>query len=793
MAATEEVAGVFLASETSSQPSHQLGSVLLPAQDQPATKLRELLLPFFPAGERRRFVFLTSHGWEVNETMEHTMKVGALVWEDRSVRVRLKFPRTRLALVVQTAQGGEQALGFIFVEEMKSSAASLRGVLARQHPELEKRLRERGYVFLDSNHWPVSPNQEEFLWVLDIVQNHSIVVSPSVATSFSTIDWPGDTPSHTSLPLPALSSHSHRMIEQTDSSEGVSQIPPSSSNTKAHEVLISYVHKEATAAAILLKTELERLQFSVFLDVDSIEVGTDWQDSLNNAVSNCSVFVPLVTQYYGKTLWTNREIKLADILGKLIIPINFLSEWPPRCLAIQFATTQFLSWNSQRNSNSQQLLEMVAKRVAAEIAEVATAEDIKCSGSGGRAIEVDSVDSGADSTSVPPTPTLPKVPTLKSCGSLLPTNTPDDLRKSVLESREGKPLVVIVCHPEQHQFAMRLSALLEGQNYEVWCSSGVCASQEEFKQKVDEAGAVIIVLSKGFSCCNECEQRVYYSEGRKRIIPVIQDSIEMPPWMSKLIGTSTFLDARSSSFDANLLERIQVVFNPITAEEEMRMAKQEEEELSRLSISLSQQLPTQRLVYISGGTKFHSRKGEAICKELGKQLARKRNTSLITGGFYGVGETVGMSFAEERGKIHQPVGVTHVIAKKDEQDKSTQTRQNKDYTFPPPPYGHTIIIGNSVRQREMLVPRVLEVCVLVEGGPGAAFETEQFIWNEHQVIPVPVTGGAASGLFSVPQSIFSLPDGVEESDWLMLQDDSASPFDVAAAIVRVIDALKPEK
>ena len=42
------------------------------------------------------------------------------------------------------------------------------------------------------------------------------------------------------------------------------------------------------------------------------------------------------------------------------------------------------------------------------------------------------------------------------------------------------------------------------------------------------------------------------------------------------------------------------------------------------------------------------------------------------------------------------------------------------------------------------------------GGPGAAHEAEQFCWNDHVVIPVQCTGGAASGKFNVPSKIFDV-------------------------------------
>lgn len=113
-----------------------------------------------------------------------------------------------------------------------------------------------------------------------------------------------------------------------------------------HFVMLSYARNEAAHHALLLKTELDKLGVATYLDVHEITSGSDWQDSLNYAVNNCVVFVPLVTPMYGNTQWTNREVKLADILKKKIVPINFLESWPPECLAIQFATTQYISWLS---------------------------------------------------------------------------------------------------------------------------------------------------------------------------------------------------------------------------------------------------------------------------------------------------------------------------------------------------------------------------------------------------------------------------------------------------------------
>ena len=98
-------------------------------------------------------------------------------------------------------------------------------------------------------------------------------------------------------------------------------------------------------------------------------------------------------------------------------------------------------------------------------------------------------------------------------------------------------------------------------------------------------------------------------------------------------------------------------------------------------------------------------------------------------------------------------------------------------------------VGASVRQREMVTPHVVKICVLIEGGPGAAFEAQQFSWNGNYVIPVRVTGGAAGGLFNVPQAIFQRPPAINESDWSVLGNNEATSSQVAAAVVRIIRTL----
>ncbi|EEC15163.1 hypothetical protein IscW_ISCW010870 [Ixodes scapularis] len=68
------------------------------------------------------------------------------------------------------------------------------------------------------------------------------------------------------------------------------------------DIVISYARSEADEHARKLKESLESLGAKVFL------------------------------------------VKLADYIGKFVIPVNFLRTWPPNHLAIQFASIQYIDW-----------------------------------------------------------------------------------------------------------------------------------------------------------------------------------------------------------------------------------------------------------------------------------------------------------------------------------------------------------------------------------------------------------------------------------------------------------------
>ena len=835
--------GVCLCSETSVHKGQVIGTVHVLEHLQNLSEFRKELTTSLSEtlGGQRRFEFLTSHGWEINESLENVVKLSHVLTQDGKVNIRLTYTKPRFGLAIEGSP--DISVGFIFCD-LTSTVADLVVEVRKQLPALHSSLSSRKFCFLDRNSWPISREQESLLTVMEVCCDGVLRIRCSICSSSSrktsmieydhsdnpdfpdrqrlsisdSLKIPFQTGAESKSILSPITETDDGNVEHRWPSSDYSELKAPMADITSFEILLSYVHTEASSYALLLKHALEELGYSVFLDIHCIEGGKDWQDVLNESITNCTLFIPLITMQYGQTLWTNREVKLADVLGKVILPVNFNKNWPPKCLAIQFATTQYIPGNlstpdkemtQERFTNNdasvladaiakqyQKELDAAAAAASTEIVEQEDISDVTMAALSRQSTQI--LDS--DSPLTPLSAGL-KVPTgfnllrrtsgIKSYGSDLPQSIPKQYRISVFESREGKPLVVISCCKTQRAYAQGLITELEKSGYEVWCSCDIDHERDEvksssFQKYVDEAGAVIFILSKEFSEDTFCEQQVYYCEQRKRIIPLIYKPHAMPTWMSTLIGTSTFIDCQAKDYMSTLLDRVQAVLNPSQAVNELNKVIGRKMEIAEMCSKLNNQLPKGNHVYISGGTKFFSESGEAICKEIGKELAKDENIVLTTGGFYGVGETVGRSFFEERERMARPHGICHVIAVRDEQDKTNQTRQNSDHTFSAVPYGDTLFFGNSVRQREMLIPRVISICILVEGGPGAAFEAQQFVWNGNQVIPIPMTGGAAGGNFNIPSCIMIRPPSVSESDWSILSDPKASPSEIGLAVARIV-------
>lgn len=229
-------------------------------------------------------------------------------------------------------------------------------------------------------------------------------------------------------------------------------------------------------------------------------MGSDWQDSLNSAIQNCNFFVPLITPMYGRTQWTNREVsaqsrrplaliiiimliiacsqvKLADVLRKHIIPINFRDIWPPECLAIQFATTQYIPWRPTTGTHTH-TRSLVHDQVQSICPQIDDAKEKDPDGK--KAWDQESIDQVTKQL-VGQITKLSKKETKPTTSS----NTELHVHESVeagsgvdraareLNNISGeKPLVVISAHPNQYLISIELKKILTPA-YQVWCSNDI--------------------------------------------------------------------------------------------------------------------------------------------------------------------------------------------------------------------------------------------------------------------------------------------------------------------------------
>ena len=100
------------------------------------------------------------------------------------------------------------------------------------------------------------------------------------------------------------------------------------------QIFISYSSKDADFALKLFKS----LQpfYDVWIDQDDIKGGAKWEQLLKDAITNCDVFLVVVSSNSNNSDWVRRETILADRLNKFRIPIMLNDDMPLRLLDLQY-------------------------------------------------------------------------------------------------------------------------------------------------------------------------------------------------------------------------------------------------------------------------------------------------------------------------------------------------------------------------------------------------------------------------------------------------------------------------
>ncbi|XP_063433668.1 uncharacterized protein LOC134715430 isoform X1 [Mytilus trossulus] len=682
------------------------------------------------------FIFCTKQGWNINRNLENSVFVKQIVSEECSLFIQRYFETPCIGI----RQRSGENLGMVFVD-LHCVLSDVRQSIQSQMTG--SKLSRQNYWFLKHNTWPISCKQESQLKVIDIIEDSCLIVD---VQTFLTPNSSPLTPS----PQPRKKIKGTRHLSFRTSKDLDRNQIADSSMTDEKQILISYVRTDAAHHALILKQELSSLGFSVYLDVHEITSGVDWQDSLNDAVRNCQVFVPLVTPKYGETLWTNREIKLADVLGKYIIPVSFLSDWPPPCLAIQFSTTQYISWTTYNTGKNKDIftwkskdLKCVAKQIAEKVQKfMNTDTDL---------------------------PSLIKRKTVvKSCPCVDSSNP-----QATIENREGNPLVVLCVHPQQSTLAVGMKELLAGHKFEVWCSTQLSMNYPDsltdhengikpgtvelqnrqiFQEQADEAGVIVLILSQQFILSRTCQQQVFYCEQRKKLVPVLYGDFVIPGWLTVLTGHHVFMNA--NKYKNQLIGRVEELLVSTEYDRNTSLETCVTEIKSTVSSRLS--------VYITGSYSLITDMTEKICRSIGTCLASIDNILIGIGSGYGVEDMVAQSFYQESQRMWETNNkVLHIHT----QNQLTELKN----------YGMT----TQVRHEDFsaIVASVFDICIIIRGNLEISNLIDSFIWNEKVVIPV---------LCQDLGQMSRKPQDVSENDWSLLSSSLATPEQIGQVVKSVI-------
>ncbi|MDW7695829.1 TIR domain-containing protein [Flammeovirgaceae bacterium SG7u.111] len=87
------------------------------------------------------------------------------------------------------------------------------------------------------------------------------------------------------------------------------------------DAFISYGRKESKHFAMRVKSYLESQGLKVWLDLEEIDVGTDWQDRIDKGIASAKNFIFLISPHAISSPHCKKEIELALAYSKRIIPV----------------------------------------------------------------------------------------------------------------------------------------------------------------------------------------------------------------------------------------------------------------------------------------------------------------------------------------------------------------------------------------------------------------------------------------------------------------------------------------
>lgn len=85
-------------------------------------------------------------------------------------------------------------------------------------------------------------------------------------------------------------------------------------------VFVLYSHEDAQLVAPIVRL-LAAMRNDVFMDSESIEPGSVWRDSINEAIRKADVIVVFWCRHSNESTWVRKECQLGVLLNRRIMPL----------------------------------------------------------------------------------------------------------------------------------------------------------------------------------------------------------------------------------------------------------------------------------------------------------------------------------------------------------------------------------------------------------------------------------------------------------------------------------------
>ena len=116
---------------------------------------------------------------------------------------------------------------------------------------------------------------------------------------------------------PEIISVDFRMLKD----EPETEIPTSSYVGRTSRAFISYSSEDKVLAG-KIKKGLEEYGLEVFLAHEDIDPAAEWQTVILENLESTDIFIPILTDKFHKSFWTDQESGMAFTKNKLIVPIS---------------------------------------------------------------------------------------------------------------------------------------------------------------------------------------------------------------------------------------------------------------------------------------------------------------------------------------------------------------------------------------------------------------------------------------------------------------------------------------